>query len=68
MSRSGVTSTPAEEFAADVRTLELVAMELVANGTLQPLVGRTWTFDEVPQALVSIAKGEHHGKQVVVMK
>ena len=53
-----------EEFAADVRTL----MELVANGTLQPLVGRTWTFDEVPQALVSIAKGEHQGKQVVVMK
>lgn len=52
------------DFDADVRAL----MELVSSGQLVPLVGRTWAFEELPQALESIAKREHTGKQVVVMK
>ena len=49
------------EFAADLR--ELVA--LAASGKLEVVVGREWRFFQVADALCSIAKNEHRGKQCI---
>jgi NADPH:quinone reductase-like Zn-dependent oxidoreductase len=38
---------------------------LVDDGTLRPVVGKTFPFDETPQALASLAKGGIHGKTVI---
>lgn len=40
---------------------------LVDDGVLRPVVGKTFTFDETPQALVSIAKGGARGKTVITV-
>ncbi|MGV2982764.1 NADP-dependent oxidoreductase [Microbacterium sp. AGC85] len=39
--------------------------ELIDDGTLRPLVGKTFSFDETPDALESIAKGGVNGKTVI---
>ncbi|WP_307364516.1 NADP-dependent oxidoreductase [Microbacterium murale] len=38
---------------------------LVEDGTLRPVVGKTFTFDETPDALDSLAKGGINGKTVI---
>lgn len=38
---------------------------LVDDGTLRPVVGKTFPFDETPQALDSLAKGGTRGKAVI---
>ncbi|MGP9843682.1 NADP-dependent oxidoreductase [Brachybacterium sp. 107] len=40
---------------------------LVDDGTLRPVVGRTYSFDETPQALESLAKGGSRGKTVIAV-
>ncbi|CAM3483452.1 NADP-dependent oxidoreductase [Occultella aeris] len=40
---------------------------LVDNGTLRPVVGRTFPFDETPQAVDSLTKGGSRGKTVVTV-
>lgn len=40
---------------------------LVDDGVLRPVVGKTFTFDETPQALVSTAKGGARGKTVITV-
>lgn len=49
------------EYAEDCRTL--VAM--LGDGRLRPVIGKTWAFEEADEALKSIAKNQHVGKQVV---
>jgi len=39
--------------------------ELIDDGALRPLVGKTFSFDEIPDALESIAKGGVNGKTVI---
>lgn len=50
-------------FAQDLRTL----MDLVANGTLHPVVGRVWQFTETQQALTAIQTNTHTGKQIILV-
>ena len=38
---------------------------MLADGRLSPVVGRVWAFEEAKEALLSIERGEHRGKQVV---
>ncbi|WP_113718158.1 NADP-dependent oxidoreductase [Arthrobacter dokdonensis] len=38
---------------------------LVDNGTLRPVIGKTFPFDETPQALDALAKGGIRGKAVI---
>lgn len=40
---------------------------LVDNGTLRPVVGKTFPFNETPQALDALAKGGIRGKAVVTV-
>lgn len=40
---------------------------LVDNGTLRPVVGKTFAFNETPQALEALAKGSLRGKVVVTV-
>lgn len=54
-------ATKFDEFAADTRTL----VSLLEAGTLRPLVGHVWSFEEVPSALRGIASNTHTGKQVI---
>lgn len=52
-----------DEFDQDVRTL----MQLVASGQLDPAIGRTWTFEEAPQALEAVKARTALGKHVLVV-
>jgi len=40
---------------------------LVDNGTLRPVIGKTFPFDETPQALEALAKGGIRGKAVITV-
>ncbi|ATG54487.1 NADPH:quinone oxidoreductase [Brachybacterium ginsengisoli] len=40
---------------------------LVDDGTLRPVIGRTFSFDETPQALASMARGGSRGKTVITV-
>ena len=51
------------DFAADLATL----LSLVADGKLRPVVGRVWGFEQAADALRSIERGEHRGKQVITI-
>jgi len=39
--------------------------ELIDSGTLRPVVGKTFAFDEAPQALSALTKGGFRGKVVI---
>lgn len=41
--------------------------ELIDNGTLRPVVGKTFPFHETPQALEALAKGGIRGKAVITV-
>ena len=49
------------EYAADARAL----LALIADGKLDPVVGKTWPFEQGKDALLAIEAGTHRGKQVV---
>jgi NADPH:quinone reductase-like Zn-dependent oxidoreductase len=51
------------EFATDLRAL----LALVAEGKLQPVIGKVWAFEEAREALHCIEKGQHRGKQVIAV-
>lgn len=50
--------------SADGEQLRQIAA-LVDDGTLRPVVGKTFTFDETPNALDSLATGGVNGKTVI---
>ena len=53
-----------DEYRADLEVL----LNLMAQGTLEPLVGRVWkSLDDGREALEAIEAGTHTGKQVVVI-
>jgi len=53
-----------EEYKADLTVL----LDLMAQGKLEPLVGRVWSsLDEGKEALQAIEAGTHTGKQVVLI-
>ena len=49
------------EYAADARAL----LALIADEKLDPVVGKTWPFEQATDALLAIEAGRHRGKQVV---
>ena len=53
--------TRPNEFADDVRAL----LSLVADGKLEPVVGRVWQLEQARDAWLAIEAGTHRGKQVV---
>jgi NADPH:quinone reductase-like Zn-dependent oxidoreductase len=50
-----------DEFAADLAAL----LDLVAKGTLRPLVGQVWPFEQAKDALAAIEANSHTGKQLI---
>ena len=53
-----------EEYGADLSVL----LDLMAQGKLEPLIGRVWSsLEDGKQALQAIEAGTHTGKQVVVI-
>lgn len=55
-----------ESFGKDVRAARGEALELVANGTLKPLIDRTYTLDEAAEAHVRVESREGVGKVVLL--
>ncbi|MBY6680964.1 NADP-dependent oxidoreductase [Rhodococcus sp. BP-316] len=51
---------------ADGRQLREIAA-LIENGAIRPVVGRTITFDEIPEALSTMSAGGNRGKIVVTL-
>jgi NADPH:quinone reductase-like Zn-dependent oxidoreductase len=56
------TASPAH-FVADMNTV----LGLVADKTLQPLIGKVWPFEEAKGAWESIEKSTHKGKQIITV-
>ncbi len=52
-----------DHFAADLRLL----MDMLADNTLDPVIGKVWPFAEAKLALEGIAAGSHTGKQIITV-
>jgi NADPH:quinone reductase-like Zn-dependent oxidoreductase len=55
-----------EAFGKDVGAARGEALELVANGTLKPVIDRTYSLDEVAEAHKRVESGEGVGKVVLL--
>ncbi len=52
------------KYAAHERLVTAV-LELIANKSWDPFIGRVWEFEQAKEALQSIGTGTHQGKQIV---
>lgn len=50
-----------DEFAADLRLL----VDMVADGRLRPIIGKTWPFEGCRDALLAIQNNVHTGRTVI---
>ena len=51
----------AKDFETDLYTL----LEMVKKNTLQPVIGKIWSFQEVKEALLSIENNQNIGRQII---